>query len=59
MASSQAIWNEYKQLSSVHYSADDFYDQSFVNRIAEAQRKIDSAIQERSDADSKRQQSQD
>lgn len=59
MASSQEIWNEYKQLSSVHYSADDFYDQSFVNRIADAQRKIDSAIQERSDADSKRQQSQD
>lgn len=59
MASSQAIWNEYKQLSAIHYSADDFYDQSFVNRIGEAQRKIDNLNNERKAVDEKRLQAED
>lgn len=59
MASSDAIWNEYKKLSSVHYSADDFYSQSFVDRINEAQRNIDNLVVARDQADSKKQQAQD
>ena len=59
MASSSAIWNEYKQLSSVHYSADDFYSKSFVDRINEAQRNIDNLVVARDQADSKKQQAQD
>ena len=59
MASSQAIWNEYMNLSRVHYSADDFYDQSFVNRIGEAQRNIDELVNKRNDVDSKRLQAED
>lgn len=59
MASSQAIWNEYMNLSRVHYSADDFYDQSFVNRIGEAQKNIDNLVNKRNDVDAKRLQSED
>lgn len=59
MASSQAIWNEYKRLSAVHYSADDFYDQSFVNRIGEAQRKIDNLANKRKGVEEKRLQAED
>lgn len=59
MASSSALWAEYQRLSQIHYSADDFYSQSFVDRINEAQRNIDKAVSERNAADSKRQQSQD
>ena len=59
MASSQAIWNEYMDLSRVHYSADDFYDQSFVNRIGEAQRNIDELVNKRNAVDSKRLQAED
>lgn len=59
MASSQAIWNEYMSLSRVHYSADDFYDQSFVNRIGEAQRNIDELVNKRNAVDSKRLQAED
>lgn len=59
MASSNAIWNEYKQLSRVRYSADDFYDQSFVNRIGEAQKNIDNLVNKRNDVDAKRLQAED
>lgn len=59
MASSQAMWNEYMNLSRVHYSADDFYDQSFVNRIGEAQRNIDELVNKRNAVDSKRLQAED
>lgn len=59
MASSDAIWNEYRALSRVHYSADDFYNQSFVDRINKAQRDIDNLVAERNDISSKRQQAQD
>ena len=59
MASSNAIWNEYMSLSRVHYSADDFYNQSFVDRINKAQRDIDNLVSERNDISSKRQQAQD
>lgn len=59
MASSQAIWNEYMNLSRVHYSADDFYDQSFVNRIGEAQKNIDNLVNKRNDVDAKRLQAED
>lgn len=59
MASSSAIWNEYMSLSRVHYSADDFYNQSFVDRINKAQRNIDNLVAERNDISSKRQQAQD
>lgn len=59
MASSQAIWNEYMNLSRVHYSADDFYDQSFVNRIGEAQKNIDNLVNKRNAVDSKRLQAED
>lgn len=59
MASSQAIWNEYMNLSRVHYSADDFYNQSFVNRIGEAQRNIDELVNKRNAVDSKRLQAED
>ena len=59
MASSQAIWNEYMNLSRVHYSADDFYDQSFVNRIGEAQRNIDELVNKRNAVDDKRLQAED
>ena len=59
MASSQAIWNEYMNLSRVHYSANDFYDQSFVNRIGEAQRNIDELVNKRNAVDSKRLQAED
>lgn len=59
MASSQAIWNEYMNLSRVHYSADDFYNQSFVDRINKAQRDIDNLVSERDSVSSKRQQAQD
>ena len=59
MASSQAIWNEYMDLSRVHYSADDFYDQSFVNRIGEAQKNIDNLVNKRNDVDAKRLQAED
>lgn len=59
MASSNAIWNEYKSLSQVHYTADDFYNQSFVDRINKAQRDIDNLVAERNDISSKRQQAQD
>lgn len=59
MASSQAIWNEYMNLSRVHYSADDFYNQSFVNRIGEAQRNIDKLVNKRNAVDNKRLQAED
>ena len=59
MASSQAIWNEYMNLSRVHYTADDFYDQSFVNRIGEAQRNIDELVNKRNAVDDKRLQAED
>ena len=59
MASSQAIWNEYMNLSRVHYSADDFYNQSFVNRIGEAQRNIDKLVNKRNAIDNKRLQAED
>lgn len=59
MASSNAIWNEYMSLSRVHYSADDFYNQSFVDRINKAQRDIDNLVSERDSVSSKRQQAQD
>lgn len=59
MASSQAIWNEYMNLSRVHYSADDFYDQSFVNRIGEAQKNIDELVNKRNAVDDKRLQAED
>ena len=59
MASSQAIWNEYMNLSRVRYSADDFYDQSFVNRIGEAQKNINNLVNKRNDVDAKRLQSED
>lgn len=59
MASSNAIWNEYMSLSRVHYSADDFYNQSFIDRINKAQRDIDNLVSERNDISSKRQQAQD
>jgi len=59
MASSQAIWNEYMNLSRVHYSADDFYDQSFVNRIGEAQKNIDNLVNKRNAVDAKRLQAED
>ena len=59
MASSQAIWNDYMNLSRVHYSADDFYDQSFVNRIGEAQKNIDNLVNKRNDVDAKRLQAED
>lgn len=59
MASSQAIWNEYMDLSRAHYSADDFYDQSFVNRIGEAQKNIDNLVNKRNDVDAKRLQAED
>lgn len=59
MASSNTIWNEYKQLSSVHYSADDFYNQSFVDRLADAQRNIDNVTAQRNAVDAKKQQAQD
>lgn len=59
MASSQAIWNEYTNLSRVYYSADDFYDQSFVNRIGEAQKNIDNLVNKRNDVDAKRLQAED
>lgn len=59
MASSNAIWNEYMSLSRVHYSADDFYNQSFVDRINKAQQNIDNLVSERDSISSKRQQAQD
>ena len=59
MASSQAIWNEYMNLSRVHYSADDFYDQSFVNRIGEAQQKIDGLVSKQKATEDKRVQAED
>lgn len=59
MASSSAIWNEYMSLSRVHYSADDFYNQSFIDRINKAQRDIDNLVSERDSVSSKRQQAQD
>ena len=59
MASSQAIWNEYMNLSRVHYSADDFYDQSFVNRIGEAQQKIDGLVDKQKATEDKRIQAED
>ena len=59
MASSQAMWNEYMNLSRVHYTADDFYDQSFVNRIGEAQKNIDNLVNKRNDVDAKRLQAED
>ena len=59
MASSQAMWNEYMNLSRVRYSADDFYDQSFVNRIGEAQKNIDNLVNKRNDVDAKRLQAED
>ena len=59
MANSQAIWNEYMDLSRVRYSADDFYDQSFVNRIGEAQKNIDNLVNKRNDVDAKRLQAED
>lgn len=59
MASTRALWAEYTRLSQVHYSADDFYNQSFVDRINKAQRDIDNLVAERNDISSKRQQAQD
>lgn len=59
MASSSAIWNEYRSLVRVHSSADDFYNQSFVDRINKAQQNIDKLVSERDSISSKRQQAQD
>lgn len=59
MASSQAILNEYMNLSRVNYSADDFYNQSFVDRINKAQKNIDNLVNKRNDADAKRLQAED
>lgn len=59
MASSQQLWNNYMDLARVNYTADDFYNQSFVDRINEAQRNIDNLVSEKNQADSKRQQAQD
>ena len=59
MASSQAIWNEYMNLSRIHYSANDFYNQSFVDRINEAQKNIDNLVNKRNDVDAKRLQAED
>lgn len=59
MASSQALWNEYEKLSQVRYSANDFYDQSFVNRINKAQSNIDNLVNKRNDIDAKRMQAED
>ena len=59
MASSSAIWREYQQLSQVHYTADNFYNQSFMDRINEAQRNIDNLVAQKNEADAKKQQSQD
>lgn len=59
MAYSDTLWNNYKQLSTVRYSADDFYDQSFVDRINRAQQNIDNLVAEKDQADSKRAQAQD
>ena len=59
MASLNALWNEYMSLSRGHYSADDFYNQSFVDRINKAQQNIDKLVSERDSISSKRQQAQD
>lgn len=59
MASSQAILNEYMNLSQVNYSADDFYNQSFVDRINKAQKNIDNLVNKRNDVDAKRLQAED
>lgn len=59
MASSTSLWNEYKRLSSVHYSANDFSSQSFVDRMNEAQQRIDSLTQEKTAQQEKQQQSED
>ena len=59
MASSQAILDEYMNLSRVNYSADDFYNQSFVDRINKAQKNIDNLVNKRNDADAKRLQAED
>lgn len=59
MASLNALWNEYMSLSRGHYSADDFYNKSFVDRINKAQSNIDKLVSERDSISSKRQQAQD
>lgn len=59
MASLNSLWNEYMSLSRGHYSADDFYNQSFVDRINKAQSNIDKLVSERDSISSKRQQAQD
>lgn len=59
MASTQTLWDEYQRLSKVHYTADDFSSQSFVDRMNEAQKRIDSLTQEKTVQEEKQQQSED
>lgn len=59
MASTQTLWNEYQRLSKVHYTADNFSSQSFVDRMNEAQKRIDSLTQEKTVQEEKQQQSED
>lgn len=60
MASSSQILAEYESLKNTKwYSADDFYNKSFVDEINNAQRNIDSLVKERDAVDSKKQQAED
>lgn len=60
MATSAELWSNYMELQrQANVSPDSFYNQSFVDRMNDAQKNIDLMVEEKNQADSKRMQAQD